>query len=123
MLDPRTNLPAPPPVPHELLFPPESTGETLLEAEAPRWVDAPACPVCHAALSWRHHHGDAFRALCARHPATTRMESPRRPAGRYCRWTGWLTQNRATQVWLVVDHGETMPPDAAFETMAAWTPS
>lgn len=122
MINPITNLPAPPPVPLELLFPAESQGWRLIDAEAPSCVGDPSCPVCMAALRFRRHHGRVFRAECSRSMAVTHKEPTTPRGGRYCRWTGWVTENEALKVWLVVGHGPTAPDDGVFDEAALWVP-
>lgn len=123
-IDPRTQLPAMPPLPLELLFS-CPVGTQLVEAAAPRFVGDPACPVCHAALHYQLY-GDAnsalYRAYCSRSREATRMHVA--PKGhRHCRWVGWLVLNPATGLMLIVGHGGIERLDAAFATLVAgWMP-
>ena len=122
-INPMTGLPAPPRVPAELTFPPESLGQILREAEAPFKVGDPSCPVCQAALHWRSHGSvNLYKAVCARSAAATRMEPPRFPGGRYCQWRGWLVLNTATNVFLVIGHGDTAPEPDLVQAFTGWHP-
>lgn len=122
-------LPAPPPVPQSLLLclptldGRPTLGHWMVDGEAPVYVGAPACPVCHAAVHYSLHYGRVGKAICSRSMAATRMEPPTRPHGVYCRWTGWITQNQSTGLIFVVAHGDTEPTDEEVEPYVVWTPA